>query len=53
MSKRYLVKDEDGPLRGFDSREEALHFMDKEMTLEVIPMKPKPDPFKIVGDAPF
>jgi hypothetical protein len=53
MKPRYLVSDEIGPLRIFDSKEEAQAFMDSEMTMKTVPGKPKPDPFKIVGDAPF
>lgn len=49
---RFVVADEDGPLRAFNTRSEALFFMQEGMTLIVLPKPPKPslDHFE---DAPF
>ena len=50
---RYLVSDEDGPLRAFNTRSEALFFMSEGMTLTVLPKPPKPDLTALLGDALF
>lgn len=42
MIRRYIVHDEDGPLRSFYTRAEAIAFMTDDMTLQVLP-KPKKD----------
>jgi hypothetical protein len=51
---RYLVKDETGQaLRIFHTRAEAVVFMQHDWSLVVLPRKVKPNPFDIVGEAPF
>lgn len=48
---RFLVVDEDGPLRQFWTRAEAVAWMLPGMNLVVLPKKPKPDWFAILGEA--
>ncbi len=51
---RYLVKDETGKaLRMFYTRAEAVVFMQHDWSLVVLPRKTKPNPFDLVGEAPF
>ena len=51
---RYLVKDETGAaLRVFYTRAEAVAFMQHDWSLVVLPRKAKPNPFDLVGEAPF
>lgn len=49
---RYAVCDEDGELRSFYTRAEALEFIGgrPEFHIKVKPRKPKPNPFDIVGE---
>lgn len=49
---RFVIADEDGPLRAFNTRSEALFFMSEGMALTVLPKPPKPslDQFE---EAPF
>lgn len=48
---RFIVYDEDGPLRKFYTRAEALAWMLDGMRLVVLPKKPKPDWFTVCGEA--
>lgn len=51
---RYLVKDETGvAMRIFQTRLEAVAFMQQDWSLVVLPRKTKPNFFDLVGDAPF
>lgn len=51
---RYLIKDETGKaLRIFQTRTEAVAFMQHDWSLVVLPRKTKPNPFDLVGEAPF
>jgi hypothetical protein len=51
---RYLVKDETGlALRIFQTRIEAVAFMQQDWSLVVLPRKAKPNPMDLVGEAPF
>lgn len=48
---RYVVHDEDGPLRRFANKAEALAWLMPGMRLEVLPKPTKPDWFLILGEA--
>lgn len=51
---RYLVKDETGlAMRVFQTRLEAVAFMQHDWSLVVLPRKAKPNPFDLVGDCLF
>lgn len=53
---RFIVSDEEGPLRRFFTREEAEYFMrsDSELTLKVLPRpKVKRIDFSLFEEAPF
>ena len=51
---RYLVKDETGvAMRIFQTRLEAVAFMQHDWSLVVLPRKAKPNPFDLVGDCLF
>lgn len=52
-TNRYLVSDEQGPLRAFNTRHEALFFMSEGMTLKVLPKPVQPDLMAVLGEAPF
>jgi len=49
---KWMVWDEQGPLRGFSSQEDARHFVGDDTSLKIIPI---PKKFKqiIVEEAPF
>lgn len=51
-----MVCDEEGELRGFPSKAEALQFIGdrlEEFSIKIKPRRRKPDPFELVGEAPF
>lgn len=48
---RFVVHDEDGPLRRFATRAEAQAWMLDGMRLVVLPKPAKPDWFLILGEA--
>ena len=53
---RFIVSDEEGPLRRFFSRDEAERFMsgNPELTLKVLPKPPKERfDFSLFDEAPF
>lgn len=50
---RYAVCDDEGELRSFYTKAEALEFIGNrtdEFHIKVKPRKPKPDPLQLVGD---
>jgi hypothetical protein len=50
---RYAVCDEDGELRSFYTKAEAIEFIGNrtdEFEIKVKPRKPKPDPMLVVGE---
>ena len=51
---KYLIKDETGlALRSFQTRAEAVAFMQQDWSLIVLPRKIKPNPCDLVGEALF
>lgn len=50
---RFVVSDDEGPLRAFNTRHEALFFMSEGMTLKVLPKPVQPDLMAVLGEAPF
>lgn len=50
---RYMVCDEEGELRGFHTKAEALEFIGDrtdELEIKVKAKRPKPTPFELVGE---
>lgn len=50
---RFVVSDDEGPLRAFSTRHEALFFLTDGMTLTVLPKPPQVDLVALLGEAPF
>jgi len=51
---RYIVKDETGAmLRLFNTRQEALAFCQQGWSVVSKPRQPKPNLYKLLGEAPF
>lgn len=51
---RYQIHDETGAmLRRFQTKTEAVAFMQHGWTLVILKRKPKPDVHALLGDAPF
>jgi hypothetical protein len=56
MKPRFVVCDEEGELRSFHSKAEAVAFIgerEDELVIKVLPKRPRPNPFELVGECLF